>query len=485
MPPTVTALSSILRKCALVSAMSQVKQTHTQILIHCLPHNVTLQTDLLLAYAKSGFLQYARKVFDKMLERNMHSWNIMIASYVQNSLYCDALRVFSGFLKKGLRPDHYTLPPTFKASGEIEYFLLGLMLHSWVIKLGFEDYVVVGSSVLDLYLKWGRLNDAQRVFVNMEWKDPVVCNLMILGFGRAGFYVDALNCFRDMLEENVRMDSMTIPSVLAACGTEGDHTRGKEIHGQAVKSVIFDYDVAIGNALIDMYSKCGCLYYSEKVFWNMSELNLVTWTTMLSCYGAHGRGEDSLVLFEKMRDCGFVPNHVTLTAVLASCSHSGLIDQGRKIFNSVSSVYGIEPGVEHYACVVDLLGRAGCLAEAFGLIENMKLVPTASVWGALLAGCTMHKNVEIGEIAANHLFELEARNSSNYIALCGIYDSLGIQNGVLSIRRKMRELGLFKTPGCSWISIGGNVHRFYQGDVSHPFSQTIYETLDVIFRTRW
>ena len=474
---TASSLSCILRKCVPHSAISQAKQTHAQILVHGFIPNITLQTDLLLVYSKCGVLQDARKVFDKMVERNMHSWNILIASYAHNCFFYDALGVFDSFLKMGFRPDHFTLPPVFKACAGIGDSYLGKMLHSWVIRIGFEEYVVVGSSVLDFYAKCGGLVDAWRCFVNMSWRDSVVWNLMIVGLGKACFFRDALECFRDMLSEGVKMDSRTVPSILSVCGGEGDLMKGKEIHGQVVKNQIFGCEVAIGNSLIDMYAKCGCLHDSEKVFTTMSELNLVTWTSMISCYGVHGKGQEALVLFKKMKYCGFQPNCVTITAILASCSHSGLIEQGRKIFYSINLDYGFEPSAEHYACMVDLLGRFGYLEEAFELIKNMKSAATASVWGALLAGCLMHKNIEIGEIAAHCLFELEPRNSSNYIALCSMYDSLGIWDGVSRTRAKMRELGLVKTPGCSWITVAGRVHKFYQEDLSHPETQMIYETL--------
>ncbi|KAF5458004.1 hypothetical protein F2P56_022071 [Juglans regia] len=479
---TVFSLSSLVRKSALLPAISQAKQTHAQILFHGFLTNVTLQTDLLLAYSKCGFLQDARRVFDNMSERNMHSWNILLASYANNFLYSDAIHVFLEFLKMDIRPDHYTFPPVFKACAGIGDAYLGKMLHGWVVRLGFEQYIVVGSSILDFHLKCGNLVDARCVFSNMSSKDSAVWNSMISGSGRAGFYADALNYFRGMLNEGKKMDSMTIPSILNACGGEGDLIKGKEIHGQVVKSFIFDGDVAIGNSLIDMYAKCGCLHDSEKVFRNVRELNLITWTTMISCCGVHGKGEDSLALFKKMRDCGFKPNCVTLTAVLSSCSHSGLIDQGRRIFDSISFDYGLEPSVEHYACMVDLLGRFGYLEEALALVKNMKPAPTASVWGALLAGCMMHKNVEIGEIAALQLFELEPTNCSNYIALCSIYDSLSIRDGVSLIRAKMRKLGLVKTPGCSWITIQGTIRKFYQGDHSHPQSLELHEIFNKIIQ---
>ncbi|KAL5555620.1 hypothetical protein UlMin_037856 [Ulmus minor] len=475
--------SSLLRTCvSSLSPISHARQIHAQILLHGFFSNLTLQTDLLLAYSRCGFLSDARQVFDKMPEPNMHSWNILIFSSVKNSLCRVALDVFDQFRIKGLRPDHYTLPPLFKACAGAEDGFRGKMVYGLVVKLGYERCVIVSSSFLDFCLKYGGIVEAKRVFTDMLYRDSVAWNSIISGFGRAGLYVDMLNCFREMLGAGMKVDSMTLPSILNACGGEGDLRKGKEIHGQVIKVVLYSADVVIGNSLIDMYAKCGCLVDAKNVFGRMTNLNLVTWTTMISCYGVHGQGEESLRLFKKMRHCGFQPNCVTLTAVLASLSHSGLIDEGRKIFNSISSVYGFEPSVEHYACMVDLLGRFGHLEEALGLIRTMKFVATASVWGALLAGCMMHKNVEIGEIAAHQLFQLEPRNSSNYIALCSIYDSHGNRDGVSVIRSRMKDLGLVKNPGCSWITISGTVHKFYQGDHSHPLSVQIYETLDRIIK---
>ncbi|XP_044470123.1 pentatricopeptide repeat-containing protein At5g04780, mitochondrial-like isoform X2 [Mangifera indica] len=479
---TLYYFSSLLRSCASVLAISPAKQTHTQILVHGFLPNVIHQTYLLLAYSKCAFLREARYVFDIMAERNMHSWNILIASYVSNSMYCDALCIFDVFLEMGFRPDHYTLPPVIRACGGIGDVFMGKVFHGWVIRLGFEAYVVVGSSVLDFYVRIEDFVDAKRVFSGMLWKDSVVWNAMISGSEKAGLHREALKYFRNMNEGGVRMDSMVIPSVLQACGGDGDLIKGKEIHGQVVKSILFEGDIAVWNSLIDMYAKCGCLQDAEKVFKNMHQSNLVTWTTMISCYGIHGKGEDSLFLFKKMKDCGFEPNCVTFTAVLSSCSHSGLIDQGRRIFNSISCDYGFQPSVEHYACMVDLLSRFGYLEEALALVKNVNLEVAASVWGALLAGCMMHKNVEIGEIASRHLFDLEPRNPSNHVALCSIYDSLGMLDGVSRTRMMMRKLGLTKSPGCSWITIMGKTHVFYQGDQSHPLTQMMYKILAEIIK---
>uniref|UniRef100_A0A7N0TS18 Pentatricopeptide repeat-containing protein n=1 Tax=Kalanchoe fedtschenkoi TaxID=63787 RepID=A0A7N0TS18_KALFE len=327
-------------------------------------------------------------------------------------------------------------------------------------------------------MKCGIPSNAWRVFSSMPCKDTAVWNSMISGLGRAGLFIDALSCFRNMLEEGVKVDYMTMPSILKACGHDGHLMKGKELHGQIIKCSKYQDDMAIGNSMIDMYSKCGCFRYSEKVFENMRDLNIVSWTTMMSCYGSHGKGHESLKIYKNMGDAGFKPNCITLTALLSSCSHAGLINEGRAVFYSFIHKYGFEPRVEHFACMVDLLGRCGHIEEAFQLIKDEVSIAMASAWGALLASCVMHKNIEIGRIAACHLFKLEPKNTSNYIALCTIYKSLGMRNEFSETRSKIRELSLVKSPGYSWINIAGEIHKFYQGDLSHPFADIIYEVLD-------
>ncbi|ONK57645.1 uncharacterized protein A4U43_C09F2620 [Asparagus officinalis] len=231
-----------------------------------------------------------------------------------------------------------------------------------------------------------------------------------------------------------------------------------------------------------MYAKCGCLDASRKVFLVMGDRrNVVTWSTLISCYGVHGKGKEALALYDKMIQRGLKPNSVTFTSILSSCSHSGLVNEGQALFDSMMRDYGLEPCVEHYACIVDLLGRAGRTKEALKLIKSMPMKPIASVWGALLNACAMHRNVEVGEVAAYELFELEPRNSSNYIALCGIYESVGMLDKVAIMRARMHELGMTKAPGCSWIHMKGRVQVFYQGDVCCP-SEMVLDVLDGLYK---
>ncbi|XP_076914552.1 pentatricopeptide repeat-containing protein At3g57430, chloroplastic-like [Bidens hawaiensis] len=346
---------------------------------------------------------------------------------------------------------------------------------------------VQGETVESIIDKYETLNT--RMISADRWQahnDSVAWNSMISGFSKAGLHLEALSCFRNMLGNKDKIDSMTIPTLLNICGKLGDITKGKETHGQVLKNTVLYNDTAINNSLIDMYSKCGCLCDAKRIFCSMKSLNLVTWTTMISCFGVHGMGDEALKLFEKMKDSGFKPNGVTLTAILASCSHSGLVHEGKKIFNSIRSSYGFEPSVEHYACLVDLLRRVGCFEDALELINSMKkvkIVPPASLWGALLAGSLVPRNIETGEMAASHLFEMEPANASNYIALCSIYDSRGMWKDASRLRLKIRRLKLEKTPGCSWITIGGEVHTFYHGNLSFSLGEMTRDMLEWIIRT--
>lgn len=359
-----------------------------------------------------------------------------------------------------------------------------MTFHNWAVSLGHEENVIVRSSILDMYAKCGSLNDALYLFETMPKRDIVMWNSIISGYARVGCSAQALDLFRRSQWEVEEKDFRAIPSVLNACGREGDLRRGQEVHGRAVRCCLFDSDVAVGNSLIDMYAKCGCADDSRKVFSSMGkQKNIVTWSTLISCYGVHGERNESLALFEEMLAQGMKPNHITFTSVLSSCSHSGLVEEGRRIFDSIRGVHEVEPSIEHYACLVDLIGRSGNVEEALEMIHRMPMVPTASVWGALLGACVVHKNVEVGEIAAFRLFDLEARNPSNYVALCGIYEAVGRLDCVAKVRVRMKELEMVKTPGCSWIDVKGRLQAFYQGDVSHPSVKHIHEMLNWLTQT--
>ncbi|XP_073013910.1 pentatricopeptide repeat-containing protein At2g03880, mitochondrial-like [Typha latifolia] len=473
-----TQLSSILRTCAASSLLRQGNQAHAQAITHGLLPHPTLETDIVLFYARCSLLHLAHQVFDQMPHRTMHSYNILFSSYAQTHLFGSSLSLIQPFLASSLLPDRFTFPSLLKSCAGIGDVSLGMAFHCWVIHLGFDRYVIVQSSVLDMYAKCGLVNEAIKVFESTPEKDSVVWNSMISGLARSGRAVEALGVFRRLQWEGVETDLRAIPSILNVCGREGDLVSGKAVHGKVIRWLMDNSDLAVGNSLIDMYSKCGNLGYSKKVFLSMHEQNVVTWSTLIACYGVHGKGKESLIVYEEMLSQGVKPNCVTFTSILSSCSHSGLLDEGRRVFESMSRAHGVNPTVEHYACMVDLLGRAGNIEDALELISRMPMEPSASVWGALLSACAVHRNVNVGEISAQRLFELESGNSSNYVALCGIYDAVGQLDSVAELRSRMRNLGMVKTPGCSWIAVKGRVHAFYQGDIYHPLTRRMLEVFD-------
>lgn len=331
-----------------------------------------------------------------------------------------------------------------------------------------------------MYVKSGHVPEAYELFFGLH--DPVACNSMIAGLSRAGLVDETLDMFRTLQWEFGGSDGMAYPSVLGVCGRGGDLRSGMQVHGRLVRGDVLGYDVAVGNALVDMYAKCGRVDDSFKVFSRMGGRNVVTWSAMISCYGANGKGEEALGLYNEMVEQGLRPNCVTFTSVLSGCSHSGLVDEGHAVFDSMTRVYRLEPSIEHYACMVDLLGRAGSIGEALGLIKGMPVEPAASVWGALLGACAVHGNVEVAEIAAASLFELEPENASNYVALCGVYEMVGMWGAVANLRARMREKDMVKTPGCSWIDMRGRVHAFYQGNAYFPDCSRVCEALDGLWK---
>ncbi|KAL5204466.1 hypothetical protein ABZP36_009337 [Zizania latifolia] len=475
-PPAAGRLSVLIRRCAAAGAVRPGAQAHARAVVGGWLPDATLETDLVLLYCRCVERERARAVFDGMRSPSMHAYNVLLAA----SPPLAAMELFGRLLAAGLLPDRYAVPAALRACAELPDALLGAALHGFSVRLGLLANVVVAGALLDMYAKAGLLDDAVRVFDQMPERDAVVWNCMVTGFARAGRAVEAFEIFsRAQVEAmNMSRDLRAVPSVLNICAKEGELMKGREIHGRMVRCLACDSDTAVGNALIDMYAKCGHVNVSQEVFSGMQEKNVVSWSTMINCYGIHGKGEYALRVYKEMLSQGVKPNQITFTAVLSSCSHSGLVTEGRKIFESMTKVHGIQPTAEHYACMVDLLGRAGAIEEAVELIRKMPMEPCASVWGALLSACAMHNNVDVGEIAAYRLFELEEGNASNYVTLCGIYDTIGRSDGVAGLRSRMRELGMVKTPGCSWVDVKGRAIAFYQGSIPRNVRRRMLWVLD-------
>lgn len=280
---------------------------------------------------------------------------------------------------------------------------------------------------------------------------------------------------------DVKPNSVTLVSVLLACAHLASQKQCKLIHGYIIKGG-FNSNLVIVTALIDTYANCGILEVAHQLFDQMSEKNVVSWSAMIAAYGMHGLGEEAISLFHQMQMTGILPNHITFVSLLSACSYSGLVLEGRQYFNSMVQYYCIVPRVVHYACMVDLLGRAGHLHEAWDLIKTMPLEPGASVWGALLGACRVHCNIELGQYAAEQLFELEPKNAGCYVLLANIYAAAGRWEDVARVRTMMKDRAVKKTPGYSCTEVNNRVHAFVMGDRSHPQSKEIYEMLETLER---
>eukprot|EP01018_Ginkgo_biloba_P025611 Gb_06576 [translate_table: standard] len=330
-----------------------------------------------------------------------------------------------------------------------------------------------------MYSKCGLLKDARQMFDKMIERDRISWNSMIAGYAEHTHDEEALKLFEEMQRVGFKPDHFTFSNVLSVCAALAALGQGRHVHAQII-STGFESDVGVGNALVDMYAKCGSIEDARQVFDKMPKRNIISWNAMIVGYAQHGDGNETLVLFEQMQHAHVKPNKITFVGILAACNHRGLVDEGRHHFDSMSIDYGIIPEADHYSCMVGLLGRAGCLDEAEDLINKMPFEPDAVIWGGLLAACRLYNNMELGKRVAEYLFELEPQSSAAYVALSNIYASCGSWDYVAKMRKLMKDKVLKKEPGCSWIEVKNKVHVFIVEDQSHPQTKQIYETLEVL-----
>eukprot|EP01018_Ginkgo_biloba_P022755 Gb_12759 [translate_table: standard] len=468
------ALIDMYTKCGTVENARQVFDRIPQ-------RNVVTWTTIIAGYAQNGYFDEALELFDQMqsagIKPNVISWTAMISGYVRNGFHHEALKLFRHMQVAGVKPSSVTMASVLAAYICDATLQQGKEIHAYIIRSGFDSNVVVETVLLSMYAKLGSLEYARHVFDKMSWRDVVSWTGMIGVYAQNELSDEAVKLFRQMQLAGVKPNSFTITSILPACAHLAALRQGKEIHDYIVRAG-FQSDVIVGSALIDMYSKCGSLDDACRVFNNMSQRDVVLWTVMIAGYAMHGHGEKALELFIQMQQVGLRPDYITFIGILSACSHAGLVDKGWQYFDSMTRDYQITPGVEHYACMVDLLGRSGHLDEAWDFISKMPLEPNATVWGTLLAACRIHSNIKLGEQVAKHLFELEPDNAGNYVLLANIYAAGGRWDGFGDVRKMMNDRGLKKRPGCSWIEVKSRVHTFVIGDRSHPQTQTIYAKLE-------
>nr|ABR17838.1 unknown [Picea sitchensis] len=478
--PNSSTLVSVMPVCAHLLALEQGKQIHCYAIRSGIESDVLVVNGLVNMYAKCGNVNTAHKLFERMPIRDVASWNAIIGGYSLNSQHHEALAFFNRMQVRGIKPNSITMVSVLPACAHLFALEQGQQIHGYAIRSGFESNDVVGNALVNMYAKCGNVNSAYKLFERMPKKNVVAWNAIISGYSQHGHPHEALALFIEMQAQGIKPDSFAIVSVLPACAHFLALEQGKQIHGYTIRSG-FESNVVVGTGLVDIYAKCGNVNTAQKLFERMPEQDVVSWTTMILAYGIHGHGEDALALFSKMQETGTKLDHIAFTAILTACSHAGLVDQGLQYFQCMKSDYGLAPKLEHYACLVDLLGRAGHLDEANGIIKNMSLEPDANVWGALLGACRIHCNIELGEQAAKHLFELDPDNAGYYVLLSNIYAEAQRWEDVAKLRKMMKEKGVKKQPGCSVVAVHRDVQTFLVGDRTHPQSEQIYAMLEILY----
>ncbi|KAJ4951200.1 hypothetical protein NE237_028032 [Protea cynaroides] len=485
--------------------------------LHCLIYKLGCDGDLLIRnglihlYVKHVCLGSARLLFEAYLVRDVVSWTTIINGYAQNNLPEEALKLFNLMLLSGAAPNEVTMIVVLSVCSQAGDLSLGKSIHRYIEKKNVDHSLNLMNALMDMYVKCGCLTSAKEIFDRMEVRDVfswttmingyakdgnlefarklfdemperniISWNAMIAGYSQKSQPEKALELFREMEKAHVVPIESTLVCVLSACGQSGSLDLGQWFHYYYVDQKRVKLSVILANAFIDMYAKCGNIDAAVEVFIIMAEKDLVSWNSMIVGYAVHGYAEQALRLFDQMRSKEIVPDDITFVGVLSACSHGGLVIQGKEFFGNMRRVYGIEPKAEHYACMIDLLGRVGLLEEANKLITRMPMEPDEAAWGALLNACRMHGNVELGKFAADKLLQLDPKDSGIYALLANMYASRRRWDDVRMVRSMMRDRGIKKNPGNSLIEVDGKVHEFLVADKSHPQSEEIYNILDEI-----
>lgn len=426
-------------------------------------------------------MQHARQLFDQIPQPDIVLFNTMTRGYARTDTPLLAVTLFSQILLSGLFPDDYTFSSLLKACASSKALEEGRQLHSLAIKLGLCENVYLSPTLINMYTACNEMDCARRVFDNVCEPCIVTYNSMITGYARGSRPNEALSLFRELQTRNLKPNDVTMLSVLSSCALLGALDLGKWMH-EYVKKNNIDRFVKVNTALIDMYAKCGSLDDAVHIFENMAVRDTQAWSAMIMSYAIHGHGPKALALFIEMRKAGIKPDGVTFLGLLYACSHTGLVQDGFGYFYSMRDKFGVVPGIKHYGCMVDLLGRAGRLEEAYQFIVGLPITPTPILWRTLLSACGSHGNVELGKRVIERIFELDDSHGGDYIIYSNMCARAGRWGEVDNVRKLMNTRGVVKIPGCSSIEVNNVVHEFFSGDGVHSVSTKLYQALDELVK---
>lgn len=444
--------------------------------VRCHFHDYVL-TGLISFYSKCGDVTTARLLFGLIKKPDLISYNAMISGFSCNNETECAVTLFKELLVLGEKVNSSTIVGLIPVSSPFGYLDLACTIHGFCVKSNMVFGFSVSTALVTVYTRLNEIESARKLFDECPEKSLASWNAMISGYAQNGFTEMAISLFREMQMFDIHPNPVTITSIISACAQLGAPSLGKWIH-DLIKKENFESNIFVSTALIDMYAKCGSIEEAWRLFNAMPEKNDVTWNAMISGYGLHGHGHEALSLFYEMLDSGVPPTGVTFLSVLYACSHAGLVEEGKKFFHSMVHDYDFKPSAEHYACMVDLLGRAGKLENALEFINQMPIEPGPAEWGALLGACMIHKDSKLARFASDKLFALDPENVGYYVLLSNIYSVDCNYPQAASVRQVVKKRNLAKTPGCTLIEVNGYPHVFKSSDQSHPQAAVIYAKLE-------
>jgi len=447
---------SVLKACAFSDELMLGREIHCYIIKLGFESSCYCISALIDMYSSCKLLDEATKIFDQYFRTSSVSeslalWNSMLSGYVVNGDYVEALSMISHMHHSGVRFDFYTFSIILKICINFDNLSLASQVHGLVITSGYELDCVVGSILIDLYAKQGSINNALRLFERLPDKDVVAWSSLITGFARFGSDKLAFSLFMDMVHLGLQIDHFVISIVLKACSSLASHQHGKQVHSLCLKKG-YESEGVITTALIDMYAKCGDIEDALSLFGCLSEIDTMSWTSIIVGCAQNGRADEAISLLHKMIESGTKPNKITILGVLTACRHAGLVEEAWDVFNSIETNHGLIPCPEHYNCMIDILGQAGRFEEAVKLISEMPYKPEKTIWSSLLGACGTYKNRHLANIVAEHLLATSPEDVSVYIMLSNVYVALGMWDSVSKVRETVKKIGK-KGAGKSWIEI--------------------------------
>ncbi|XP_071730051.1 pentatricopeptide repeat-containing protein At5g48910-like [Rutidosis leptorrhynchoides] len=469
--PDVFTLPCVIKGCGRLMAVKEGEQIHGLGLKLGFGSEVFVQSSLVSMYSKFNDIDSARKVFNGMSEKDLITWNTLLDGYVK----CGEIRLAKELFDQMKERDVVTwtvMVDGLSKCGNVDDAkkLFGEMpkrnLPSW-------------NAMINGYMKAGDYGSARSLFDQMEDKNIITWNSMIAGYECNTRFSEPLKLFLELLNLGCVPTHSTLVSTLSAISWLALLNKGRWVHSYMVKNGL-ELENVLGTSLIEMYCKCGCIESALKVFKVISKKKLGHWTAIIVGLGTHGQAKHALELFNEMLRVNIVPNGITFIGVLNACNHAGLVKDGKRYFDMMINEYKIEPTVEHYGCLVDILCRAGQLKEAKNVIEQMPMKPNKIIWMSLLSASRIYKNIEIGEYAAQHITKIDPKYIESYVLLSNLYAATGNWDKVSHVREMIKKTGVKKDPGCSLIEYNNEVHEFVVGDKSHPQTVEIYDKLSEI-----